>query len=102
MAAGKTVNVDDLISFLNEALELDRKAISSLFLHRVRCSEALAEHPTIQISAYCKVGMIGVLNGLFGIRENGWGELCAVWDEENNVILSFERTPEGHFTKVAH
>jgi len=58
--------VQQCVDFLNEALALDPVAISKLFLYKVQCNEELADHPTIQVSIDDKVGVFGILNGLFG------------------------------------
>jgi hypothetical protein len=84
--------VDDLSAFLNQALETDPAAISTLFRRRVACNLAMADHPTIQVHADSTVGPLGLLNGLFGIREDGYGYLTAMWDDSISRILGFERT----------
>ena len=83
--------VDDLIAFLNQALETDPAAISTLFRRRVACNLAMADHPTIQVHSDFTVGPLGLLNGLFGIREDGYGHLTAMWGDSISRILYFER-----------
>ncbi len=105
------VSIDEVIALLNEALNLDRKAISKLCATRVSCNEELAVHKTIQVGAVTiptnnhhvieyEMGILGILNGLFGIRDdNGWGAIVAIieddpyeWDYPE--VIRFERTPE--------
>lgn len=87
------VDVDRVIEFLNSLVELDQEAIEKLIEARVFCNEALADHPTVQVGTYHsdsklpKVGMLGILNGMFGADTQRWGYICAVYD----VIC-----PNGH------
>lgn len=69
------VTVQMFIDILNEALALDKNAISELIENRVSCNEGLAEHPTIQVSEFESgdgfktwtentIGMLGIINGI--------------------------------------
>lgn len=68
------------VSILNELLGNDRRAIESLFGIRVPCNKKLADHPTAQVfqiaQKYYLIGMLGLLNGLFGSDKDGWGCIC--------------------------
>ncbi|MEN6369496.1 MAG: hypothetical protein ABFD77_07355 [Thermotogota bacterium] len=86
-----SVTVLDVLGLLNEAVDLDHEAVRALCEGRVPCNEDLARHPTIQVSSYqseesaaksaYRVGLIGILNGLFGIDpESGWGAIAANYD----------------------
>lgn len=69
----ESITIDDAVSVLNEALELDERTMRTLVLNRVQCNDALAGHPTIQVlekDGIYKVGLLGILNGLFG-QTNG-------------------------------
>jgi hypothetical protein len=83
---------------LNEALEADRPAIAALCANRVPCNTQLAEHPTIQVTAQHGgffLGLLGILNGICGVREDGNGPICMVWsDEPKPKLLGFSFTPE--------
>lgn len=96
------VTVAEAIELLNEALAADRAGVSALVNERVICNAALSEHPTIQVGqmegnitngepaiAY-KVGLLGILNGLFGTDETGYGPISAIVDD--GLVRSFERT----------
>lgn len=81
-----TISVNDAIEVLNRMLEADPEATVSLFLDgRVPCNERLADDPTIQAKAHGEyngmkvfsVGPLGIINGLFGIDEGGWGPITA-------------------------
>lgn len=92
------------VNVLNEALRRDPSAIQALFAHRVPCNSALAQDPTIQVAqegeavpggrshSSWSLGMMGLLNGLFGIDERGWGHICGRWDTESGTLLGFELT----------
>lgn len=81
---------------LNEALRLDPDAIDALFRHRVPCNESLAAHPSIQVTTEPTVGLLGLLNGLFGIQpatdlHPGFGPISAVVAQGR--IVEFVTTP---------
>ena len=84
-----SVSMDDTITYLNELIELDRPALAALIASRVPCDLALAEHPSCQVRSQYGgfyVGMIGVLNGLFGVGamdERGWGPMTLVFEDGN-------------------
>lgn len=90
------VSVNAMIHFLNTALYLDPQAINALFSYRVPCNEAIADHPTIQVlqetpESVPIVGLMGLLNGAFGVDEEDWGFIAMDIDDEG-VITSFYRT----------
>lgn len=80
-----------IIKFMNELLELDRVTISKLIDTRIICNELLANHPTVQVNSEHEVGLLGILNGLVGIKDNGYGYITAVFDDDNNIVR-FEKT----------
>jgi hypothetical protein len=88
-----SISPDDAIALLNEALELDRVGVSQLFLRTASINQALADHPTIQVGAHPDgsyyVRTLGLLNGLFGVADDGYGPIAA--EEENGLILRFIR-----------
>jgi hypothetical protein len=78
-----------ICDFLNELLTLDRPAIASLISNRVPCNQTLADHPTVQAGAQhggFNVGMLGLLNGLCGVRENQYGLIYAVFDDDGGKL----------------
>lgn len=85
------VDVDKAIEILNEALKADSIAISQLIGNRVLANKNLCDHPTIQCGDD-SVGMLGIINGIFGISVNrkGYGFISCV--EEEGKIVRFERT----------
>lgn len=91
----KSITPQDACDLLNELLKLDRDCAHSLILYRQKCNEAIANHPTIQAQLlkgdnFPKVGIVGILNGMFGINDaDGMGALC--YEEgENGEILCFK------------
>jgi hypothetical protein len=83
-----------ICDFLNELLELDRPAIAALINNRVPCNQAMADHPTVQIGAEhggFNVGMLGLLNGLCGVRENLYGLIYAIFDGEQGKFQNLIR-----------
>lgn len=107
----ETVTLDHVLEVLNDALEIDPEAMNDLVEARVPCSEALAEHPTIQVhtvrmtvfsnnkSEETKthtVGLIGILNGLFGADNDQWGTIAGEFDIECPGGCAL---PEGHRTQ---
>lgn len=94
MRSVKIASLEDVIGFLNGLAELDAPAIMNLMERRVKCNERLAEHPTVQVEARegeYFVGFLGVLNGLFGITEEGMGHIMAIYVDGS---VSFCRTEQ--------
>jgi len=93
----ETVSIDKVIAYLNELIELDKPAIAALIANRVPCNERLAGHPSCQVGVQhggYHVGMLGILNGMFGVDENGWGPITFVFEEGD--LLRVERTKLDH------
>jgi len=85
MPIAEKITLDDAITVLNRAVEADADAIYKLVEQRVHCNKTLADDPTIQVGNYHEagkfsVGLLGILNGLFGVNEKGWGAIAAVFD----------------------
>ncbi|HEV8702573.1 MAG TPA: hypothetical protein VGV60_14970 [Candidatus Polarisedimenticolia bacterium] len=90
----RMVFAQDVVDLLNDASTKDAKAVRALIAARVECNAALGEHPTIQtgkiggrrlsrstgVGGY-EVGLLGILNGIFGTFDNGWGCITAICDE---------------------
>ncbi len=79
----------NVVAFLNSLLEYDREALQALCFKCVMCNEKLGEHPTVQtdlnVGMY-SVGLVGVLNGLFGVDSEGWGAIAATVDDEGKLV----------------
>lgn len=76
-----------IVNFMNELLQLDRNAIVNLINTRMVCNKELAEHPTVQVTGQGDdvVGILGVLNGLCGIYDNGFGAIAVVTDNIKGI-----------------
>ena len=80
----ESVTIEDVIALLNDACEKDLDAMDALAKARVACNDALAAHPTIQVGKLggdeYKVGIIGILNGIFGTADDGYGAIAGTFD----------------------
>ena len=103
------MNADDAIRLLNEMLVADRDAIEQLVNHHVVCNDVLGEHPTVQTELFVerhsaqgkseftdspisyRVGMLGIINGLFGVDEKQNGFIAARFDDKTRQLIAFER-----------
>jgi len=89
----KNITPQQMVDFLNELLITDRRTIENLFGSRVVCNKKLAKHPTVQVMAYgtkkgfYMVGLIGLLNGMFGADKDGWG--CISMDLKGSKLTKF-------------
>lgn len=93
MTIKDSVSIDDTIAFLNELMAIDPDAMAQLCISRVPCNEALADHPTVQVAPEDQgysVGILGIINGLFGVDGSGWGPIERVID--GRVTVRFRRT----------
>ena len=93
-----------VVDLLNEAAKLDPQAIRALVDTRVVCNQALADHPTIQVGPASEhdsggpsvVGLLGILNGIFGTFDDGWGCIAAVIEPgDPDVPISFRLQGPG-------
>lgn len=100
--APRTVSLPEVLEVLNRAVEADPEAIAALIGTRVPCNPALAGDPTIQVDHRgddpqrgFSVGALGLLNGLFGTRPNGWGYLVAEVDNDEQRVIRFYEVDNG-------
>ncbi len=91
-----------VVNFLNEIHAIDPTVLPALIGMRVPCNETLANHPSIQCekkrderngNEEYRVGLMGILNGLVGIRDYGNGYLAYVV-ENGERISGFRLTEE--------
>ena len=88
------ITLDEVISYLNKLLQLDKSAINKLCVERIVCNKKFANHPTckvINLNGTYYVGLLGVINGIFGNNNKGRGKITAIYDE-NGCIEKFCRT----------
>jgi len=83
MSIKESITIQDVLEVLNRAHTADPDAMCALVNARVPCNEALANDPTIQVghpnddpSKGYEVGLVGVLNGLFGADAENWGTIA--------------------------
>lgn len=75
--------IRDAIGVLNRVHAADPTVLPVLFAHRVRCNEALADDPSVQVKqreGHCDVGLLGIINGLFGVDAATRGFISAHYD----------------------
>lgn len=90
----RSVTIDQVIEYLNELLELDKPVIAAMVANRIPCNQKFADHPTVQVHSQhggYHVGLLGILNGMFEVLDNGWGPITMVFDDDSN-LLHFRRT----------
>lgn len=95
-----TVTAHDAVTLLNEALAADRMAVEILIGFRINCSQRLAFHPTIQVTQDYRVGMLGILNGIFGLYENT-DLVCAVFEDGRLVRFVLTKPRVGEVITAA-
>lgn len=92
----RSITIEHAVEVLNEALNLDQEAVQNLVMSRHPCNAALAAHPTIQVSDAPAVGMLGLMNGLFGINRYGCGGIIVEIDDDTGRVIRFRVTsPDG-------
>ena len=90
------VSVYDAVNLLNQLLKMDQDAISELVEIRVKINDLVADHPTVTVlpskqNEKCSLGLLGVLNGLFGFNDTDKGRIRAVNDSfDSSKIIRFE------------
>lgn len=91
------------IEVLNTAVACDPSALHKLAEIRVKCNDALAKHPTVQVRTSQvssstgaailitehRVGLLGILNGLIGVDEHENGYLAGNYSKEDGKLYAF-------------
>jgi hypothetical protein len=99
----KKVSLPFVIDFLNKINDLDPSVLPALIAYRVPCNEELGEHPTVQTGKTedgYEVGILGILNGLFGVKKDGWDYIAAYYkDKEFKEIERFAILEPQHFIR---
>lgn len=92
---------EECIEVLNRIHAADPTVLPALIAHRVACNKAVADDPTVQVGRYgppqsdiWEVGLLGVINGIFGIREGSQGWIGAYYDDDR-TLLRFGLTGSG-------
>ena len=91
----ESITPNDVVNLLNELLKLDPKGITNLFKTYVNVNDAIENHPTVQITGCdsALLGIMGILNGLFGTLEDESGVIYYSIDETVGNILNFGVKP---------
>lgn len=93
----ETISLREVIEHLNGALAKDRAAITRLVLQRVACNPSLVNDAHLaQRAGVHEIGMLGLLNGMFGAdhRGNGQGGGITVTMQGNAIqVFAFNPTP---------
>lgn len=89
------VSVDHAIGVLNRIHKADSSVLNALINYRVPCNEELADDPTVQVGKRnpgpgMEVGLLGIINGIFGVQKDNTGYIAAVADG-NGMLIRFER-----------
>lgn len=96
----ESVTLDEIIEYLNELIGLDASAMTALSSTRVPCNDAMAKHPTVQASSSvhdgCRVGLIGVINGMLGVHPDNYGAITWVIKDSSSdpELIRVRRTLE--------
>ena len=81
-------NAKTVIDKLNEINQLDFTVLPKLIAFRIPCNQALADHPSVQVGKTdigYEVGLLGIINGLVGVKNNGWGYIAANYKDNGEI-----------------
>lgn len=87
-----------VVDYMNDLSKRDRQAVAALISNRVPCNQDISNHPTCQVVQQCggfSVGLLGILNGLCGIYNDGprkgYGPVAAEFDSvgEGRELVGF-------------
>lgn len=93
------VTPERAIEILNELYEADPQALNELCNARVSANEKLARHPTCQVGLRYdgpgyRVGILGILNAIFGASEKGNGFIAAKCETGSSEVTGFMKFKE--------
>ena len=88
----ESVTLIDVADFFSQLLQIDEDAVNAIFSIRVGCNDFMACHPSVQVAKlsenYFLVGLIGLINGIFGADQYGWGHFSVKYDK--GKVVGFE------------
>lgn len=104
--------INQVLRTLNNLADTDRETINNLISHRIRCSQALDDHPTVIVgpedptipNSPPVVGLLGILNAV--VEElcvaNGEGRLRVgyFYEKGNNESAALYKKPKSGFVAV--
>ena len=94
MSEGIEMNAEGVVEYLNDILETDADSLKKLIEFRVDCNDDLMAHENVLVlcdhdskgnPVNPRVGLLGVLNGMLGLRESGMGQIAAEFDEDGHL-----------------
>lgn len=92
--------VDRAIEVLNRAIQKDPEAIRKLFKIQIECNDEIAADADIQVKAEGNktfIRPLGLINGLFGAAEDGFGKIVAICSDETGDFQKFVKyDPKFH------
>lgn len=107
-----SITMEEVVAFLNNLLQIDCIAMSELVGTRVRCNPNMADHPSVQVMARndpetgevgdFRVGIFGILNGMFGIQEDGMGPMLYLIEDNTNKVIKFMTQEQYKKEKAEH
>lgn len=94
MTKQHSVTPEQAVEVLNRIHAADPTVMPALIAVRVACNEAVGDDPTVQVmrrksegNTYKdEVGFLGVLNGIFGVKEDGWGYIAAYYKDDDDPM----------------
>lgn len=87
------MSIENAIERLNSMVSADERAMRNLVTMKHPCSQALANHPTAIVGNDNRIGLMGVLNGIFG-EEGKPGPIAAMIDTKTGRLSGFCRYQE--------
>lgn len=113
------VSAEHAVNVLNEAHKLDPVAIEKIVDSPAFCNKELTEHSTIQCGSMKQIypnekevftiGLTGLLNGIFGVDENGQGPIARKYTEHGefagfciNTNLADDAVPVSDSMQITH
>jgi hypothetical protein len=82
----ESTNLTFAVHALNEMIKKDPKAMTKLFKYRVKCNDNFIGDPTITVTMDDKVGLLGILNGIFGDEEFKCAPIGLYLDSDENAV----------------
>ena len=100
MPIAKSITPTDAVAVLNRAFANDPAAIATLVGIRIPCNEKMRDDPTIVCDELYDpvVGIVGLLNGLFGVEDTGsgfWGSIAVRYENDGGKPVGFCLTDAG-------
>ena len=89
----------DAVRILNEALAAEPDAVDRIFARQAAPAGKLVDHPTIQVGRNT-LSALGIINGIFGVDERGWGFIAAEIEQETGRIIRFCETPKRELRSI--